>query len=216
MRVLVFGLIAFLTVGCGEAPPPPPKPTPPPVVQAPPDADADGVADSTDRCADTARGAKVDATGCEEDSDADGVVDSIDKCPASPAEEEVDATGCKAVLTTARELTLKVDFGSGSGKIIGDAASGVLLDVVALLNKYPETTVRIEGYTDNRGSASGNRKLSEKRANAVAKVLVDELGISPERVSAEGFGDAKPVASNDTEEGRAQNRRVVAVVLPAG
>ncbi len=214
MRVLMFGLIAFFIVGCGESSPPP-KPTPP-AVQAPPDADADGVADSADSCADTTRGAKVDATGCEADADADGVVDSIDKCPGSPAGEEVDATGCKAVLTAAQELTLKVDFGSGSAKIIGDAANGVLLDVVALLKKYPETTVRIEGYTDNRGSASGNNKLSRKRAEAVAKVLVDELGINAERVSAEGFGDAKPVASNDTEEGRDQNRRVVAVVLPAG
>jgi OOP family OmpA-OmpF porin len=215
MRVLILILIPLLLLGCGESSPPP-QPTPAPVVEAPPpDADADGVIDSADQCDNTPAHAKVDATGCEGDTDADGVVDSMDSCPDTPVGEEVDAAGCKARLTVAREFTLKVEFASGSAKIVGDAASGVLRDVVALMNRYPETTVRIEGYTDSSGSKSGNQRVSLQRAEAVAKVLVDILGVDASRVSAMGFGDADPVATNDTAEGREQNRRVVAVVTPA-
>ncbi len=168
-----------------------------------------------DKCPNSEAGVTVDDNGCELDADNDGVPNSIDKCPNTPAGEKVDETGCQPHLAAEKDFTLKVDFASGSATIKGDVTGGVLTDVAGLMKQYPETTVRIEGYTDNRGSAAGNKKLSQKRAEAVAKVLVDKLGIDAARVNAEGFGEANPVASNDTAEGRDQNRRVVAVVLPS-
>jgi outer membrane protein OmpA-like peptidoglycan-associated protein len=70
-----------------------------------------------------------------------------------------------------------------------------------------------EGHTDTVGSAEYNQKLSERRADAVRRYLING-GIMPERIRTEGFGESKPVASNDTDEGRAQNRRVELRVLP--
>ena len=215
MRVLVLSLAALLVVGCGKASPPP-APPPAPAVQAPPpDADHDGVPDSSDKCPNTPAGVAVDQNGCPLDADNDGVPDSLDKCPNTPAGVKVDETGCAVRLAAEKDFTLKVDFASGSATINGDITGGVLADVAALLKQYPESTVRIEGYTDDRGSAASNKSLSQKRAEAVAKVLVDKLSIDTARVSAKGFGEANPVASNKTAEGREQNRRVVAVVLPA-
>jgi OOP family OmpA-OmpF porin len=213
MRVLAMTLISLLLISCGEAPPPT-LPTAPAVPEAAPDTDGDGVADTADACPTTASGVAVDGKGCDLDSDGDGIADSMDKCPASPSGNAVDATGCEPRLESEQSLTLKVDFASGSANIIGDAANGVLLEVVALLQKYPESSVRIEGYTDNRGSSAKNLALSQQRAEAVAKVITEQLGIDAQRVSATGMGDANPVASNGTREGRGQNRRVVAVVLP--
>lgn len=75
------------------------------------------------------------------------------------------------------------------------------------LRAHPAIAVRIEGFTDSRGTASYNAELSERRARAVAEFLV-RSGIDPERISARGYGDAYPVASNSTQAGRLQNRRV--------
>ncbi len=213
MRILILTLASLLLISCGETPPPAPPPAPAAPV-APPDADGDGVTDTADACPTTASGVAVDAKGCDLDSDGDGVADTMDQCPDSASGEAVDATGCKPRLESEQSMTLKVDFASGSANIIGDAANGVLLDVIALLQKYPESSVRIEGYTDNRGSSARNLELSQQRAEAVARVVVEQLGIDASRVTAVGMGDANPVASNDTREGRDQNRRVVAVVLP--
>ena len=79
--------------------------------------------------------------------------------------------------------------------------------VVDVLEKNPTIKIRIEGHTDSRGKAGYNRKLSDKRAKAVMKYLVDK-GIDADRMTAEGFGPDKPIAPNETEDGRAKNRRV--------
>jgi OOP family OmpA-OmpF porin len=185
-----------------------PQPTEPP-----PDTDGDGVLDTTDNCPDTEQGKQVDAAGCPVDPDGDGVVGVTDLCPDSPYGEPVDATGCRPRLAVAQEYTLLLTFETASATIIGDP-HGALAEVAALITQYPETTVVIEGHTDDVGPASYNMKMSLARAEAVAKVLVSDLGIDAARVSAKAFGETKPIATNATKEGRERNRRVVAVVLP--
>jgi outer membrane protein OmpA-like peptidoglycan-associated protein len=94
------------------------------------------------------------------------------------------------------------------------AASLERLDEVAqLLNQSPERKVRVEGFTDSRGSDSANRNLSVARAEAVRAHLVSR-SVEPSRISAVGFGEERPVASNDSVEGRANNRRVEIVLTP--
>ncbi|MHB8624299.1 MAG: OmpA family protein [Sulfuricaulis sp.] len=80
------------------------------------------------------------------------------------------------------------------------------------LKQYPQRTAQIEGYTDNRGNAEHNQKLSDRRANAVRVSLMD-MGVSSDRITSHGNGDASPVASNDTAAGRQMNRRVE-IMLP--
>lgn len=80
------------------------------------------------------------------------------------------------------------------------------------MKKYPETDVTIEGHTDNVGKEAANVKLSQARANAIAKLLVEKYGIEKSRVKAIGYGPKKPIADNKTEEGRQQNRRVEAQI----
>ncbi len=80
------------------------------------------------------------------------------------------------------------------------------------MKEFPNTTAAIEGYTDNIASAAYNQKLSEKRANSVRQYIIDKFGIDGSRLTAAGYGLTKPIASNDTEEGRQKNRRVQAVM----
>lgn len=89
-----------------------------------------------------------------------------------------------------------------------------VLDTIAeMLKAHPNVVVEIQGHTDSTGSFRYNMKLSQKRAEAVKKYLVDRHGIKPDRLIAKGYGPTKPVASNKTKEGRAKNRRVEFVIL---
>lgn len=108
------------------------------------------------------------------------------------------------------KLPAPVKFASGTAKL-ADESEPTLKYVLEYLAKSPEVqALRIEGHTDSRGIASRNQKLSEERATAVARWLVDH-GVDCKRVVPMGFGDSEPVADNDSEEGRAQNRRTVFV-----
>lgn len=80
------------------------------------------------------------------------------------------------------------------------------------MKDYPDLNVVIEGHTDNVGKAEYNKKLSQERADAIKKYMVEKGGIDAGRIGAQGFGDERPVDSNDTKEGRANNRRVEAAV----
>jgi len=177
MRLIMWVLITLLMVGCSESPPPAAPDGRVEASMPPPDGDGDGITDTADACPATAGGAKVDAKGCETDDDGDGVVDSADTCPGTAAGDTVDAAGCNVRLTEAKEFTLRVDFASGSANIIGDVVNGVLVDVVALMKKYPETHVRIEGHTDSKGSAASNQRISAQRAEAVAQVMGERWGL---------------------------------------
>jgi OOP family OmpA-OmpF porin len=85
--------------------------------------------------------------------------------------------------------------------------------VADFMIKYPDTKVAIEGHTDNIGTAEYNQKLSERRANSVKNYIIDNFGIDAKRLRAEGFGETRPIADNNTDEGRQRNRRVESVLI---
>ena len=174
-----------------------------------PDADNDGVADVRDACPDTPRGAEVNSRGCELDSDNDGVVNSQDLCPGTTAGAKVDDSGCEGVTETVETFTVEVQFPLESAKI-GDEYDDEIRRVANSLKENPGTVVEIAGHADNTGKASYNQRLSQRRAEAVADRLTDSLGVDPADVSAKGYGESEPVASNATAAGRAENRRVEA------
>jgi OOP family OmpA-OmpF porin len=167
-------------------------------VAAPMDSDGDGVYDNVDQCPGTPKGIEVDSRGCPLDSDGDGVYDYRDKCPDTPKGASVDARGCW-VIRGVNFDTAKSDIKPSSYQQLDEVA--------AILRNNPGLKVEIQGHTDNRGSAKYNQNLSERRANAVMEYLVGK-GISPNRLTAFGYGYSKPATSNDTPAGRAQNRRV--------
>ena len=100
---------------------------------------------------------------------------------------------------------INFEFGKG---VVKPESYPVLDSAAGILSNYPEVEVEIQGHTDNVGSEEANQALSQKRAEAVRQYLIDVHMIEPVRLIAYGFGEAKPVADNSTEEGRAQNRRV--------
>ncbi len=173
------------------------------------DGDNDGVVDSRDQCPNTPAGAEVNSRGCELDSDNDGVVNSKDQCANTTAGAEVDAEGCEGVEETIETIELSVKFPSESS-VIGNTYDEEIRQVADFMNEYPETSVEIAGHSDTLGEASYNQQLSQRRAQAVADRLVDAHDIDEDRVRAVGYGEAEPMASNETAAGRAQNRRVEA------
>jgi outer membrane protein OmpA-like peptidoglycan-associated protein len=100
----------------------------------------------------------------------------------------------------------RVNFETGNTKLTANSAEQ-LNNIVAILKAYPDVKIKVGGYTDNTGDAAANQKLSGARAAAVAEELT-KLGIAKDRLQSEGYGDKFPIASNDTEEGRAKNRRI--------
>jgi OOP family OmpA-OmpF porin len=171
------------------------------------DSDGDGVGDSRDQCPNTPAGAKVDAKGCELDGDGDGVVDSADKCPDTPKGDRVDAVGC----SFKEEIKLPgVVFETGKADLKPESLP-VLEGAIATLKRYPDIKVEVAGHTDSRGSDALNLDLSSRRAQTVLKYLQD--GGVTNTISSRGYGERQPVASNTTDEGRQQNRRVVLRVL---
>src|SRR5690606_10358738 len=107
------------------------------------------------------------------------------------------------------ELDVKFDFDKS---VVKQGSYGDIQNLADFMNQYPQTTTVVEGHTDSVGTDAYNQKLSERRANAVREVLVNQYGVSSDRVSAVGYGESRPVADNATEAGRAINRRVEAEV----
>ncbi len=97
-------------------------------------------------------------------------------------------------------------FGTGSSRLEGDGRS-TLSDVAEVINEYPKTAVVVQGHTDAQGSEESNYDLSERRARSVEGYLIGR-GVDSQRITAVGFGESAPVASNGSSYGRAQNRRV--------
>lgn len=204
------------------------------IAQAPRDSDMDGVRDEMDRCPGTASGIRVDATGCPlaQDADGDGVVDSADRCPGTPANAPVDAAGCPTdtdrdgvadyldqcietplgSTVDARGCPQKIvvkDLNFASGSAALTAESRTILDSVAAGIKVNPalTAITVTGYTDSQGNDANNKALSERRARSVADHLRDQ-GLGHLTINVVGMGEENPLASNDTAEGRAENRRV--------
>lgn len=172
-----------------------------------PDSDGDGVADPKDNCPNQA--GAVANNGCPwPDTDGDSVLDKDDECPNKPG--TVANNGCPDISKMAQEAlngyAKTILFDSGKSSIKSQSES-VLKDILGILNEYSSARFTIEGHTDDTGSAAGNQKLSESRANSVKDYLVNN-GIEAARLSVVGFGESKPIDSNKTRAGRANNRRV--------
>mgnify|MGYP001206037730 FL=1 len=123
---------------------------------------------------------------------------------------DVERQGDNIVLNMPSSVT----FGFDSADLTGGATSA-LNDVANVLTQYPETRVNIAGHTDSTGDASYNQRLSERRAQSVGSYLQGQ-GVASGRLYVSGYGENQPIASNNTEEGRAQNRRVEITLTPTG
>lgn len=179
--------------------------------EAPRDSDGDGVYDDRDQCPNTPAGVAVDSVGCPLDSDGDGVYDYKDKCPGTPAGARVDADGCQYVIkeTVSVELEVLFDFDKA---VVKPAYYEEIKNVGEFMKLFPDTSVTIEGHTDSKGDDAYNQGLSERRAKAVSKVLVEQYNVDAGRVKSVGYGEAQPRDTNETKEGRQQNRRVMAII----
>lgn len=149
------------------------------------------------------------APAAPKDSDGDGVPDSIDQCPDTPRGMKVDDKGCaiKAATIVLHDITFETNKA-----VLTTEAKKSLDNVIAGLKGQPSMALQIDGHTDSTGSAAHNLKLSKERAAATKQYLVDS-GIAASRLQTEGYGQTKPVASNNTKAGRAENRRVEFKVL---
>ncbi|TDG37140.1 OmpA family protein [Pedobacter changchengzhani] len=150
--------------------------------------------------------------GLKKDTDGDGVADQFDKCPGTPAGTAVDGSGCPLPKMT--EAAAAASSMTGMEAIRFDFNSSVLktesyptLDKLSSVLRENGGKVTLNGYASSEGTAAYNVKLSKDRANSVKTYLVNS-GVNSSQVSTKGFGEANPIASNDTEEGRMQNRRV--------
>jgi outer membrane protein OmpA-like peptidoglycan-associated protein len=148
------------------------------------------------------------------DADRDGIPDTSDRCPneAEDLDGDMDLDGCpeqRDLVEVSRHrirLAESIYFETNTARI--KAQSFPLLDAVAsVLTDNPNIHIRIEGHTDSVGSEERNEELSQQRAQSVLDALVSR-GVSASRMEAVGFGQRQPMESNDTEEGRQQNRRV--------
>ncbi|MCX4242234.1 OmpA family protein [Paraliomyxa miuraensis] len=176
-----------------------------------PDTDGDGFIDKEDACIEVPG---VEPDGCPlKDSDNDKIYDLEDDCPF---EKETyngidDIDGCPdeippELVTFKGELPgIEFDFGKDT---IRPESKPVLDDAIAKLKKFPGVRVTIVGHTDNVGTPESNLELSKRRAESVKRYLV-EGGVDGSRIETDGKGDTEPVDTNENEEGRAKNRRIV-------
>ncbi|GJQ58871.1 MAG: hypothetical protein SCALA701_16720 [Candidatus Scalindua sp.] len=173
------------------------------------DADGDGVYDEFDECPDTPIGVEVDEKGCPEggqsgiDTDGDGIYDDRDECPGTPEGAIVDFRGCwviKGVQFEYKKWNISPQFTTN------------LDNAINVLTRNEDLKIRIVGHTDNIGSMDYNIDLSEKRANAIREYFVVK-GIDGSRITTTGVGFSEPIATNDTAEGRALNRRAELVPI---
>ena len=180
-----------------------------------PDTDGDGTADKNDKCP-TVKGPK-DNNGCPYlDTDGDGVLDKDDKCPdvKGPASNN----GCPEVAQISEEVVSKLN--EYAKTILFDTNKAtfqartmpVLESITAILKQYPNSNFEIDGHTDSDGKDSANQTLSENRAAAVKDYLISK-GISSARLTSAGFGETKPIDTNKTKAGKANNRRVEVKVI---
>lgn len=200
------------------------------------DSDQDGVYDRLDHCPGTTPGVKVNVFGCEGDEDNDGVFDSKDQCPGTPEGTPVDEVGCKLILDTDKDgvndtedqcpntpageavnehgcvpvniVLTNIVFDSNKHDIRDDQVATIKQDAAALSTLKEGEVVLITGHTDWQAPQPFNLRLSWRRANSAKQFIVNELGHSADRVYITGKGELEPIADNNTEQGRQQNRRI--------
>lgn len=185
------------------------------------DRDGDGIPDNVDKCPDDPedKDGILDSDGCPEtDADNDGIPDKEDACPLMPGDRNPDPkkNGCKkrqhlVETKSGLELLDTIKFDTAKATIKPESFP-ILDEVVSVLKDGPDVKMGIYGHTDSRGSREMNINLSKARAASVVNYLVNK-GIDRNRLKSDGFGPDKPVDTNDTDEGRAKNRRVEFKVL---
>lgn len=177
-----------------------------------PDTDGDGMNDEADAC--PAVAGDINFNGCPvPDSDGDGVIDTEDKCTTEPGTKENH--GCPEIKhdTIAKVIEEKVTFAAkniffkAASDQLTESSIAPLDEVVSVLKEHPSLKMQIEGHTDSTGKPEMNLKLSRQRAESVKNYLTGK-GIDASRLTAVGFGSSKPLQSNETFEGRRNNRRV--------
>ena len=178
------------------------------------DNDSDGIPDTNDKCPLVAedKDGFQDDDGCPDpDNDADTVLDEKDECPNQPG--PVENKGCPKKYSLVQvtkdriEIKKQINFATGSAKIVGGVSQQILSEVAQALNDNPQIKrVRVEGHTDSVGDDVKNMKLSQARADSVRAALI-KLNVDPARMDSVGFGETKPISSNSTASGRAENRR---------
>jgi outer membrane protein OmpA-like peptidoglycan-associated protein len=173
-----------------------------------PDSDFDGVADKNDDCPNEKGGKAL--RGCP-DSDKDGIIDKLDLCPKIKGTKQ--NKGCpekkKEVVKVDKpnNVSIYTVYFESANAEINHASKKVLNTIVQMFKKDANYKLKIEGHTDSEGGDKLNVALSKKRAKIVENYLIKE-GISKDRLSTNGFGEEKPITNNNTEQGRAKNRRV--------
>lgn len=174
----------------------------------PADSDGDGIHNGIDKCPKLV--GVADNDGCPSDSDGDGVYDTNDNCPNRPG--LASNNGCpkikiddveKEILATAVKA---VEFETGSA-ILKPSSIATLNKIVAMMKKYPAYKISIKGHTDNQGDLDKNLVLSKARAKSAKDYLISQE-IRSARINAKGFGSRVPVDTNETAEGRQNNRRI--------
>lgn len=141
------------------------------------------------------------ANGSERETVA--VMETVEPVPEPAYEPEPQEDAVRV------ELDVKFDFDRAQVK---ENSYGDIRNLADFMKQYSQTSTVVEGHTDSVGTDAYNQRLSERRANAVRELLVNQFGVAGSRVDAVGYGESRPVADNATEEGRAINRRVEAEV----
>lgn len=175
--------------------------------EIPVDSDNDGIFDTIDRCQNTPNGFKVDEFGCCFDDDSDGVVNELDMCPSTPDGYQVDDKGCSV------KLNLQVLFENDSSVVMLHSLDRVERFKQFLLD-HPHYNTVITGHTSKTKTSKKkyNIELSLKRAEAIKTLLVNG-GVDSARIQTVGKGYDEPIATNDTFDGQAQNRRIEAEII---
>jgi outer membrane protein OmpA-like peptidoglycan-associated protein len=186
------------SVAAPAAPVVPPKEVKVAKTAAPLDSDGDGVPDNRDKCPGTPTGVKVDENGCPPDGDGDGVPDYKDECPHTPKGAPVNSVGCWVI------KGIKFDYNKWD---IKPEYHGVMDEHVRVLEMNPTFKIEIQGHTDSVASEQYNQALSEKRSESAKAYFVSKK-VAADRISTRGFGELEPIATNETPDGRAQNRRI--------
>ncbi len=174
------------------------------------DSDKDGVLDNADQCPTSPAGSEVNEVGCPKvvDSDGDTVADANDLCPNTISGTTVNEFGCAPT----ESITLDgVNFDTGSAHLTASSLP-IIKAAANTLSQHSNLNIEISGYTDNQGGKAINQQLSQRRANTVMIELIKN-NVKADRLSAKGYGEKNPVASNATNKGRATNRRVELKIL---
>ncbi len=187
------------------------------------DVDGDGIPNDEDQCSGEAVGPYADPgrAGCPApDRDHDQVPDDVDRCPdnAGAPHPSPERNGCPGLVAMDRDqlrISRPIYFGTDSDEILRRSYPVLQAVADALVASPHVQRIVIEGHTDDQGDADHNLELSQRRAEAVARWLT-EHGVEASRLVARGFGESRPIVSNDTPEGRAENRRVEFNLNPRG